>query len=500
MWFPQQSGVYTVTVTDHCGSMDTDTAYVQVYTLSAAISGSAEVCPGGPPGALNVTFTGVGPWNLTYLINGANPQTINGITANPYQLAVTQPGTYTIVAVTNGQCLGQGSGQAVVTQPQINLQTAITNVACFGETNGSIDLNVNGGTGPYTYVWNNSASTQDISNLGAGTYGVTVTDSKGCNNIISAGVTQPADLTADASVLSGVDCTNPTGGAIDLQVGGGTIGYIYLWNTGDTIQDLSGLTSGNYTVTVTDANGCTEIASASIVGDTLIPTADVQVIGVVNCTNTAITLDGSASSGGPGYVFEWTASSGGVLTGDPSAPITTAEGGGTYELLVTDTVNNCFTAASVVVPADFNTPVSNSGPDLVINCLISEVILDGSGSTTGPNIQYSWTTDTGNFTSASNVPSPSADAPGIYTLVVSNSVNGCADTSGVEVVIDLVNPAADAGTDAVIDCFMPTIQLDGAGSSAGPEFTYLWTTADGNITDDSTLVNPTIDQQELIPF
>ncbi|MCB9285012.1 MAG: choice-of-anchor L domain-containing protein [Lewinellaceae bacterium] len=493
--FPQQSGIYTVTVTDYCGSTDTDTAQVTVYTLSAAISGTASVCQGGAPGFLNVSFTGVGPWNLTYIIDGGNAQTINGITANPYQLMVTQPGTYTIVAVTNGQCIGEGSGQGIVTEPQIDLQTAITDVACNGGADGSVDLSVSGGTGPYSYSWNNNAVTQNLDSLVAGTYSVTVEDSKGCTQEISAVVDEPAVLAAAANVLSGVDCTNPTGGAIDLNVSGGTIDYIYLWNTGDTIQDLTGLTSGNYTVTVTDANGCIQTASASIMGDTLIPTADIQVMGVVNCTNTAITLDGSASSGGSNYLYQWTANGGGLLTGDPNAPITTAEGGGTYELLVTDTLNNCFTAASVVVPEDFNTPVSDPGADQIINCLVGEVTLDGSGSTAGANIQYTWTTDTGNFTSPANVASPTADAPGIYTLVVSNSVNGCADTATVAVVTDLVDPVANAGADAVIDCFMPSIQLDGTGSSGGSEFTYLWTTADGNIVNDSTLVDPTIDQQ-----
>lgn len=490
--FPTQSGIYTVTVTDYCGSKDTDTAFVQVYTLSATISGTAEVCAGGTPGSLTVNFTGLGPYNLTYLINGANPTTINGITANPYQLQVTQPGTYTIVAVTNGQCLGDGLGQGVVTQPQANLSSVVTDVGCFGEVTGAIDLSASGSTAPYTYAWSNTSTTQDINNLAAGTYTVTVTDSKNCQFQYSATVNQPTALTASATVLSGVDCTNPSGGAIDLSVAGGTVDYQYLWNTGDTLQDLSGLTAGHYTVTVTDANGCTQTASADIPGDTNIPTALIQVTGVVNCTNTAITLDGAGSSGGPNFAYQWSVSGGGVITGDPTALSTTADGGGTYELLVTDTTNNCYTIASVVVPEDFNHPTADAGPSLVLNCLISEVTLGGSGSSTG--MQYAWTTDTGNFTSPTNIATPTADAPGTYTLVVLNTVNGCADTSSTVVAADLATPMADAGADSEVNCQDPTIQLDGSGSSAGAEFTYIWTTPDGNIIGDSSLVNPTVDQ------
>lgn len=492
--FPQQSGVYTVTVTDYCGSTDTDTAYVEVYTLSAQISGSADVCPGGPPGFLTVNFTGLGPYNLTYLINGGNPTTINGITANPYQLQVTQPGTYTIVAVTNGQCLGEGSGSAIVTEPQIDLLTQVTDILCFGDQTGAIDLSVTGGTTPYTYSWNNNSASQDILNIPAGTYSVTVEDAEGCLEELTVDVTQPAGLSAQAQVLSDVDCTNPTGGAIDLNVSGGIPDYQFLWNTGDTLQNLSGLTAGTYSVTVTDANGCIRSDTAVVQGDTNIPTAVIEVTGVVNCTNTAISLDGAGSSSGPGFVYEWSVSGGGVITGSLSELSTTAEGGGTYELLVSDTLNNCFSIASVVVPEDFNIPVADAGPDQILNCLVSEVTLDGSASSSGPNIQYLWTTADGNFTSPTDVESPTADAPGTYTLVVSNVVNGCADTTTVAVSADLLAPTADAGDDAVIDCIMPSIALDGSGSSAGPEFTYQWTTPDGNITNDSSLVNPTVDQ------
>lgn len=492
--FPQQSGIYTVTVTDYCGSQDIDTAAVQVYTLSATISGTAEVCEGGTPGSLTVNFTGLGPYDLTYLINGANPTTINDITANPYQLQVTEPGTYTVVAVTNGQCLGEGAGQGVVTQPQVDFSAVVTDIGCFGDTTGAVDLTLTGSTAPFTFNWSNGSTMEDISNLSVGTYSVSVEDSKACEYEFSVTLGQPPLLTASATVLSGVDCTNPTGGAIDLSVAGGTADYHYLWNTGDTLQDLSGLTAGLYTVTVTDANGCVQTASADILGDTNIPTALIQVTGLVNCSNTAITLDGAGSSGGPNFAYQWSVSGGGVITGDPTALSTTADGGGTYELLVTDTTNNCFTIASVVVPEDFNHPTADAGPGLVLNCLISEVTLDGSASSSGANLQYTWTTDTGNLTSPSNIASPTADAPGTYTLVVLNTVNGCADTSSTVVAADLVIPVSDAGADGEVNCQAPVIQLDGSGSSAGAEFIYLWTTPDGNIIGDSSLANPSVDQ------
>ena len=486
-------GVYTVTVTDYCGSVDTDTANLEVYTLKATISGSTTVCPGSP-GALTVTFTGIGPWSFTYQVSGGGPVTISGITQNPYQLAAPVPGTYTILSVNNGSCSGPGAGQGVATIPIISLSTQVTNVACFGGSTGAIDLTVNGGTSPYTYAWNYNSTSQDLQNIPAGFYVVNVIDNRGCNMVTSALVSQPPLLTATANALSGVNCDNPEGGSINLDVAGGTPGYTYSWNTGGNTEDLTGLTAGTYIVTVTDSHNCTATDTVAVLGDSSIPIAEFQVIGAINCTNNILTLDASASTAGPNYTYEWLASGGGAITGNINAAITTAEGAGTYVLTVSDTLNNCFTEASLVVQADFSTPVAAAGPSQVIDCLTSEVMLDGTGSTPGPGIAYTWTTSGGNFTSPTNIPTPTVDAPGDYVLVVTNTANGCADTSLVSVAADLVDPIADAGQDGIIDCDFTTYQLNGTGSSTGPGFTYLWTTSDGNIVDDPTFFNPTTDQ------
>jgi len=486
-------GVYSVTVSEYCGTVDSDTANVVVYTLNATISGTATVCPGSP-GYLTVTFTGVGPWSFAYQVSGGTPGFVTGITQNPYQLPVYQPGNYTITAVSDANCTGTGLGIGVVTIPTITLSTEVTNIECYGESTGAIDLSVSGGTSPYTFNWNNNAHTEDLQNLPFGYYVVNVIDNRGCNQIIAALVNQPFDIVPTATVLSGVDCDHPTGGAIDVEVAGGTPGFSFLWNNGSTTQDLSGLTAGAYTVTITDANGCLDTVSVDVPGDSSIPTAEFQVDGAINCVNNTLTLDASASSSGPNYIYEWIASGGGTITGDPNALVTTAEGAGTYEFTVTDTVNICFTSASVTIQPDIDAPLADAGPAQVINCLAGEVVLDGSGSATGPDISIAWSTTNGNFTSPVDILTPTADAPGDYTLVILNTANGCADTSAVSVTADLADPTAAAGPDGAIDCNFPSIQLDGSGSSAGPEFTYLWTTPDGNILDDPTLPNPSVDQ------
>lgn len=125
---------------------------------------------------------------------------------------------------------------------------------CAGAANGSIDLVVSGSASPYTFEWSNGATTEDISGLAAGYYTVTVTDANGCTQTLTVQVSSPAPIVASATKV------NPTcgiNGSINLSVAGGVAPYSYLWSNGAVTQDISGLSPGWYTVTITDGNGCT---------------------------------------------------------------------------------------------------------------------------------------------------------------------------------------------------------------------------------------------------
>ena len=156
------------------------------------------------------------------------------------------------------------TAEATVDQPvTITAVATATDALCNEAANGQVDLTVAGGTAPYTFLWSNGATTEDLTDLTAGTYSVTVTDANNCTATAEATVDQPVTITAVATATDAL-CNEAANGQVDLTVAGGTAPYTFLWSNGATTEDLTDVTAGTYSVTVTDANLCTATASATV--------------------------------------------------------------------------------------------------------------------------------------------------------------------------------------------------------------------------------------------
>ena len=158
-------------------------------------------------------------------------------------LSSLQAGSYAVAVTDDNGCSTTAS--ATITEPTqaLSASTTQTNVLCYGNTTGSIDLTVAGGTAPYTYLWNTTPvqTTEDLSNLAAGTYTATITDDNGCSTTASVTLSQPASGMVASTTQTDVLCNGNTTGSIDLTVTGGTGTYTYSWNTTpvQTTEDLS---------------------------------------------------------------------------------------------------------------------------------------------------------------------------------------------------------------------------------------------------------------------
>ena len=140
----------------------------------------------------------------------------------------------------------------------------VTNVTgCYADQTGAVSTTVTGGIPPYTYLWNNGATTANIAGLTGGYYAVTVTDNAGTHAYNNWTVTQPAVMILSATTTAAT-CLTSADGSINMTVTGGTTPYTYLWSDGSTTEDLTGVVAGQYDVTVTDSHNCTKTNSWTV--------------------------------------------------------------------------------------------------------------------------------------------------------------------------------------------------------------------------------------------
>lgn len=238
------AGSYMVTVTDGNACTHVDSGTVNEPPLLVLAPQVTEPsCNGLSDGSITMVPSGGTPGYFYTWNTGATSAGISGLSA----------GTYTVFVSDSLGCSDGSIIQLGEPSPIVSSSTS-TPVSCNGDDDGAIDLTVTGGSPSYTYLWSNGSTSEDPSGLAGGTYTVVVTDSNGCSIMDTVVVSEPAAINHSATIL---DDTGLGNGAIDLAVSGGVSPYTFQWSNGATTEDLSNLSAGTYTVTITDNVGCT---------------------------------------------------------------------------------------------------------------------------------------------------------------------------------------------------------------------------------------------------
>lgn len=406
-------GTYSVTVSSN-GCSATQSVVVGGSSAITLSANAGNTTCGNNNGTATVTPTG-GNGNYTYLwSNNATTQSVSNLAA----------GTYT-VTVTGGGCTATTSVTINPSTP-ITLSTSSTNANC-NQSDGSASVTPSGGSGNYTYLWSNNATTPSIQNVPTGNYTVSVTDGQ-CTSMQNVTVGQNTTMTSSVTG-TGTLCTNPNAGSIDLTVSGGTPGYTYLWSNNATSQDLSGLPAGTYDVTITDNTGCIIYASYTVQPPNL-PVAAVVVTDESCKGREDGEIDLSVSGGTSPYSYVW--SLGDTTQDIADLPV------GTYTVTITDAAG-CTTTASGTINqgADFPISISQIGDSLVATnapnyqWFLNGVAIPGANSQTYVITQpgnYFVTTSIGDCKYASN------------QIIITNLVEEQGNISAVKV---FPNPASD---------------------------------------------------------
>ena len=293
------AGAYELTVTDqnNCTEIISATITEPSTAIMLQLNYQANICYGtnsGEISAIAIGGTVSGDYNYLWS-NGGTTDQISGLIADSYQISVSDD---------NG-C--EKVEQAEIIQPSDTLEiinSTANDVNCFGENTGSIDIAVSGGWGSYSYSWNNSATTEDISDLITENYSVTVTDMGGCEALGSYFVDEPTNIELELISTTDILCFNQNTGEIDIEVTGGSPSYSFLWSNNATTEDLSDITADSYQLTVTDLNGCTETISATITSpDKIVVSGNEQNPTCNGNSDGSITL--TITGGVTPYQFVW---------------------------------------------------------------------------------------------------------------------------------------------------------------------------------------------------
>lgn len=293
------------------------------------------------------------------VINGFSPIYSWSTGATTPSISGLCPGVYN-VTVTNLFGLGCSENATVVIEntPALNVNPAVTTnfngygVSCNGEDDGQANANPSGGTPPYNYSWSNGQTTNPAVNLSAGNYSVTVSDINGCEASGNVVVTEPPLLTTTAAATSdyngyNIRCHGGSDGTAEAYPVGGVAPYTYLWSNGSTENPATGLSAGTYTVTITDANGCTASAEVTLTEPPplTIDAGENKIVyfGYPDSACTSLTATG-IGGGVPPYNIEWSTGSNSE-TIEVCPEVTTV-----YTVTLTD-LNGCTLSDDVTVCA-----------------------------------------------------------------------------------------------------------------------------------------------------
>ncbi|MCK5135305.1 MAG: gliding motility-associated C-terminal domain-containing protein [Bacteroidales bacterium] len=485
--------VYSLTITDASGCSQLFSSLLTINEpapISVVVNGTTEVsCFGGNDGTASITVTGgTPPFNFIWSGDGSGHtsgmEDPNDLVADTYDLTVTD----------NSGCVEAFNDLVTISEPADLSVTVdnITNVDCNGAATGSIEITPAGGTPIYSFLWSGpngfSSSSEDISNLEAGNYSLTITDALGCIKDFIDVATVSENTTIDATfLLTDISCNGGSDGAIDATVSGGTPTYVFSWTgpfgfTAST-EDITGLMPGLYSLTVTDDLGCIQVMPVQ----TLTEPSPLSVSATqvdIDCFDAANgSIDLTISGGTVPYTFAWTGPGGYTASTEDIASLEP----GAYSVTVTD-ANLCSSAftdiATILEPAEIQ--VSSIKSDISCGGLT-----DGSIDITvaGGILPYGFDwTGPGGFTSTSE--DISGLEAGSYSLTITDG-NGCVVSfPDLETIIEPTPIVATYVSQQDVLCngdASGSIEINVTGGTA--PLTFDWTNSLG--TTESTDEDPT---------
>ncbi|MFM9951995.1 MAG: hypothetical protein ACKV1O_28955, partial [Saprospiraceae bacterium] len=360
--------------------------------------------------------------------------------------------------------------------------------------------------GSFSYAWsgagilgNTDSAFVQIS--GPGVYILSVTELNGNCTTIDTAVVIEQNCMPCLSLMepASLTCTNGTA-VLEVSFCEPCIGCTLQWTTSGTGNILSGAqnltptvgAAGVYTLVATDTLGFESTLNVTVTAATN-PVADAGPDRLITCDSLSVTLGSVNTPTGPDFVYQWTAFGVGIPLPD-NERFTVVNVPDTYVLEVLNTQTGCFARDTVFVGTNSDTPTAEAGPPAAITCVQALVVLDGAGSTLGSNITYSWTNGSPNCIQGAATLNPIVSCPGVYRLIVRNTLNGCTAIDSVIVASEGGPPILLPIPDTSLNCTRTEVLLTGnAPGLTG--FTAQWCALDAN---NNVILNSCVNELELL--
>ncbi len=421
------AGTYNLIVTDKSGCTDdlqvvlnqTDEIIIDITTTEIACYGDNNA---------SITINNISGGNAPYTIAWSNlgsGRIQNNLSA----------GTYIITVTDDTNCQKQAT-VIIDEAPIFRITPEVTLVSCFGENDARIVLNLEGGIDPVVLDWDDDATAGvERNDIGPGVYTVTITDNTPCEITETFTITEPDQLEVSVNTTDALECDNTNSGAINLIVTGGTLPFTYSWSNGSDTKDLSNIPPGNYTINITDANGC-EISETWTINRFDPLTVDVETITDFDCDtrNVEQTFIARVTGGVPPHQISW---SNGTVSGSKNEIMNTDVDG----LITVDVIDSigCTTNYS------YNVQIPILGfPDFTQNSVGFSTFgfysiqdpIQFTNTSTGDYVSVSWDFGDGNFSAEEN-PSYTYINEGTYTILQTVTYPfGCVYTKQITIVVE----------------------------------------------------------------
>ncbi len=429
----------------------------------------------------------------------ATPVWTGGVSSgvNSYTATASSANIYTLTATSLAGCLGTATTQVVPSAGLPTVAASITNSLNCTVTSAQVIATTS--TTPVSYSWTgpgitSGATTATASVNTGGQYTVVVTNTLSlCSTTITTSVpSSTTPITPSITATGSITCSTPT-----LTLNGAPAGSVtYTWSgvgliSGTNTQTAAVNSGGVYTLSVTSiANGCVGSQTLAISTNTTAPTVSMTPTSsyTTTCANPTVALNTTVNPS-TGVTYSWTAPSTGALNSYTiSNPV--ASGSGAFTVAVTNSANGCSTAsasqATVQITADAGIPVVTlSANSTSITCANQTPSI--AVTTTASPVSYSWSPTTGIVPGTETTANPSFNTPGTYSVIVTNTVSGCASSAAQSVVTVTLNNTppvissfltTNGGT---ITCANPSITVT-PSITPSSNLTYTWTGGAGLIT------------------